>query len=123
MPAPTILVVDDDAPIVILMRSLLKEFGYETVTSLTGAQAIVLAQENRPDLVLLDKNMPGMSGEEVVRALRSEAHLEGVPIVILSGEPLAPDELARMGADAAVLKPFDVPSLMEEIARRVPRRN
>lgn len=122
MPAPVILVVDDDAPIVTLMKSLLKEFGFEAVTATTGAEAISAASQRRPDLVLLDKNMPGMTGEEVVRALRADAHLEGIPIVILSGEPVGPGELAAIGADAAVLKPFDVPALMEEIRSRL-RRN
>lgn len=116
---PTILVVDDDQPIVILMRSLLREFGYEPVTALNGAAALAAARAQRPALILLDKNMPGMSGEEVTAALRAEPEFEQVPILILSGEPMSAAELAAMRADGAVLKPFDLTALLEQIRKFV----
>ena|SRR5215212_3307193 len=112
---PTILVVDDDGPILLLMHNLLREFGFEPHGASSGAEALDLARIHRPDLVLLDKHMPGMNGEEVIRRLRVEPGLEEVPVLILSGEPLAPDELAALGANAAILKPFDVPALIEQI--------
>ena len=112
---PVILVVDDDAPILTLMHNLLREFGFEPLAAATGAQAVATARERRPDLILLDKNMPGMSGEDVIRAFRSEERLDDVPILILSGEPVEPDELAALGANAAVQKPFDVPALIGQI--------
>jgi len=114
-PKPVILVVDDDAPIILLMRSLLREYGFEPLTAMTGREAIDSVRARRPDLILLDRNMPGMSGDEVIRALRGEPELAGVPILILSGEPIGPDELARLGANAAVLKPFDVAALVDQI--------
>lgn len=110
---PVILVVDDDPPIVLLMRSLLREFGFEPVTARNGSEAVASAREKRPDVVLLDKNMPGMTTEETCRGLRAE--LERVPILIVSGEPLGADELARLGADGAVQKPFDISALIEKI--------
>jgi DNA-binding response OmpR family regulator len=116
---PIILVVDDDAPILLLMRSLLREFGFEPVAAGSGEQAIEEAQKRTPDLILLDRNMPGMTGDEVVRELRSRDRLSTVPILILSGEPIAPDEIARMGATGAVMKPFDVPTLVETIRGHV----
>jgi CheY-like chemotaxis protein len=112
---PTILVVDDDGPILLLMHNLLREFGFEPHGASSGAEALDLARTHRPDLVLLDKHMPGMNGEEVIRRLRVEPGLEEVPVLILSGEPLGPDELAALGANAAILKPFDVPALIEQI--------
>jgi two-component system phosphate regulon response regulator PhoB len=118
-PRPFILVVDDDAPILLLMRSLLREFGFEAVAAGSGEEAIAEAQKRTPDLILLDRNMPGMSGDEVLRELRSRDTLSAVPILILSGEPIEPDEIARMGATGAVLKPFDVPSLVETIRGHV----
>jgi DNA-binding response OmpR family regulator len=111
---PNILVVDDDGPILLLMRNLLREFGFEAVTAPTGAQAIDAARKKQPDLVLLDKNMPGMSGVDVIRAFRDELGLD-VPILILSGEPVDPKELSSLGASGAVLKPFDVTALIEQI--------
>lgn len=110
-----ILVVDDDAPILMLMRSVLREFGFETVTAATGEQAVAEARNRRPALVLLDRHMPGMHGDEVVRALRREEGLDGVPILILSGDPLSRRELAELGVDGSVTKPFDVPSLIAQI--------
>jgi CheY-like chemotaxis protein len=112
---PVILVVDDDAPILLLMRNLLREFGFEPLAAASGAEALRQAQARTPDLVLLDRNMPGMSGDEVVAAMRREGPLATVPVLMLTGEPMSPAEIARVGANAAVLKPFDVPVLVEII--------
>ncbi|HEX2059623.1 MAG TPA: response regulator [Thermoanaerobaculia bacterium] len=104
---PLILVVDDDAPILLLMRNILREFGFEPIAAGSGPQAIEEARKRRPDLILLDRNMPGMTGDEVLRELRQTQHLTDVPILILSGEPIEPDEVERLGATGAVLRPFD----------------
>jgi CheY-like chemotaxis protein len=112
---PVILVVDDDGPILLLMRSILREFGFDSVVASSGASALDAARERHPDLVLLDRNMPGMSGDEVVGALRAEPGLEHLPILILSGQPVGREELAAIGANGAVLKPFDVNALIEQI--------
>lgn len=112
---PLILVVDDDVPIQILMQSLLREFGFQPVTAGSGEKAIELVRGGlKPDLVLLDMNMPGMSGPDALRALRGD--LDGTtPIVILSGERVSPRELQALGATAAVQKPFDVSELVTQI--------
>ncbi len=112
---PVILVVDDDAPILTLMRSLLREFGFEAVTAATGEAALEAARNQRPALVLLDLNMPGMSGDAVIRALRGSGSEGRLPILILSGTPVSSNELRELDADGAVLKPFDVPTLIEQI--------
>jgi len=112
---PVILVVDDDAPILALMRNLLKEFGFQAITAESGPKAIDVARQQRPALVLLDKNMPGMTGDEVIRTLRGEPGCDKLPILILSGERLTRAELAELGADGAVQKPFDVVRLIEQI--------
>ena len=112
---PVILVVDDDAPILLLMRNLLREFGFEAVTAASGPEALERVRTHNPRLILLDRNMPGMTGDEVLQELRSDGAKADLPVLILSGEPLEPDEIRRIGATAAVLKPFDVPSLIETI--------
>lgn len=112
---PVILVVDDDAPILLLMRNLLREFGFEPVAAGSGPQALAEAQRRTPDLILLDRNMPGMSGDEVLAAVRNDGTLSAVPVLMLTGEPMEPDEIARLGANAAVLKPFDVAALVQMI--------
>ena len=117
---PLILVVDDDAPILLLMRNLLREFGFEPVAANSGPEALAEAKKRKPDLILLDRNMPGMSGDEVLAAMRSDgSDLSSVPVLMLTGEPMEPDEVARVGATAAVLKPFDVPSLVQTIRGHV----
>ena len=113
---PLILVVDDDAPILLLMRNLLREFGFEPVAANSGPEALAEAKKRKPDLILLDRNMPGMSGDEVLAAMRSDGgDLASVPVLMLTGEPMEPDEVARVGATAAVLKPFDVAALVARI--------
>jgi CheY-like chemotaxis protein len=119
---PLILVVDDDAPILLLMRSLLQEFGFDPVQASSGREALESARSQRPDLILLDRNMPDMTGDEVVRELRShDGDLSGVPVLILSGEPVGPDELKKIGAAGAVLKPFDVNALISTIREHIER--
>ena len=116
---PTILVVDDDQPIVLLMRKLLAEFGFEAVTALSGAEALAAARAHPPALVLLDKNMPGMSGTEVAHALRADPAFAHTPILVLSGESMSTKELEEMKADAAVMKPFDVMALVQQIKKHL----
>lgn len=116
---PVILVVDDDIPILTLMQSLLREFGFEPLTAASGRDAIDVARKQRPALVLLDKHMPGMSGDEVIRALRGDDGVAQIPILILSGEPISKSEIEELGANGAVLKPFDVMALVKQIREHV----
>jgi DNA-binding response OmpR family regulator len=112
---PVILVVDDDTPTLLLMRRVLQEFGFEPVTVDSGALALEAARREAPALVLLDRNMPGMSGDEVIRALRAEPRKGRLPILILSGERLTSSDLRALDADGAVLKPFDLTALIAKI--------
>jgi CheY-like chemotaxis protein len=111
---PLILVVDDDVPMLVLMRTLLREFGFEAATASSGQQALEEVRRQTPSLILLDKNMPGMSGPDVIEALREQG-IDSTPVLILSGEPVDPDELERFGASGSILKPFDVPKLVDTI--------
>ena len=117
-PRPRILVVDDDMPILVLMKNLLKEFGFEPIVASTGSDAIAEAKKSKPDLMLVDRNMPGMSGDDVVKAILMDG-VPPFPILILSGEPIDPRELQQMGANGAVMKPFDVTALIDEIRSRL----
>jgi len=112
---PVILVVDDDVPILQLMQNLLREFGFEPLTAASGNEAIDLARRRRPSLVLLDKQMPGMTGEDVIRTLRDDHGLADLPILIVSGAPVSKSELTTLRANGAVLKPFDVMALVQQI--------
>ena len=115
---PVILVVDDDLPILTLMRNILREFAFDPRVASTGVEAIQSVRETHPDLILLDMKMPGMSGDEVIAAMR-ETGARNVPILILSGEPVPPAEIARLGVAGAVQKPFDVMALVDQIRTHV----
>lgn len=114
MSYPKVLVVDDDLPLRLLMQNLLREFRFEPLLAASGEEAIELIRRDPPSVILLDLHMPGLSGEETMARLRSEG-LDGAPVLILSGEPLSPGELTRIGACGAVQKPFDLPRLVEAI--------
>jgi len=109
-----ILVIDDDVPILTLMRNVLREFGFDARVASSGHAAISTADARSPDLILLDKNIPGSSVSETIQSLRGDGGLSA-PIVILSGEPVEADELRTLGAAGAVMKPFDVMDLVERI--------
>jgi DNA-binding response OmpR family regulator len=115
---PVILVVDDDLPILMLMKNILREFGFDPRVASTGAEAVESARAAHLDLVLLDMKMPGMSGDEVIAAMRETGARE-VPILILSGEPVPPAEIARLGVAGAVQKPFDIMALVDQIRAHV----
>jgi len=114
MSKPVILVIDDDVPILTLMRNVLREFGFDARVASSGRAAISTADGRSPDLILLDKNIPGSSVSETIQSLRGDGGLSA-PIVILSGEPVEADELRTLGAAGAVMKPFDVMDLVERI--------
>jgi DNA-binding response OmpR family regulator len=116
---PTVLVVDDDMPILLLMRSVLREFGFSVATASSGEEALSVVRSEKPALVLVDMNMPGMSGLDVIRALRAE--FDRLPILILSGHPVSKSELERFQADGAVQKPFDLPALIAQIRAHLPQ--
>ena len=122
MSSPKILVVDDDLPLRTLMQNLLREFSYEPLLAKSGDEALAIARATPPDVILLDLNMPGLSGEETIAALKKEPELASVPIMILTGEPMGRAELERLGAWGGVQKPFDLPRLLAAIREAIATR-
>ena len=112
---PQILIVDDDPMIAMLMGNVLREHGFAVLTATSGESAIAIARSAPPDLVILDKNMPGLPADEVIRALRADRGREHVPVIILSGERIDDTELARLGANASFPKPCAMAALVARI--------
>jgi two-component system, OmpR family, KDP operon response regulator KdpE len=109
-----ILVVDDDAPILRLVRIKLQTEGYQVITGTNGQEAVDLVQSETPDLVVLDVMMPVMDG---VAALRQIRQTSKVPVILLTARSSGPDKVRGLdlGADDYVTKPFDP----DELAARV----
>ncbi len=112
--SPSVLVVDDDPMLLKTLELNLRARGYAAHFARTGEQALNLVAQHRPDLVLLDLGLPGMSGLEVIQGLRGWS---GVPILVLSGRDTEPMkvEALDLGADDYVVKPFG----MDELFARV----
>jgi len=111
-----ILVVDDDRKIVNLVRVYLEKDGYRVSSAYDGWQALELARQKRPDLMVLDLMLPGMDGLDVCRILRGEGNK--IPIIMLTAKTTEADKLVGLdlGADDYVTKPFSPQELMARLA-------
>ena len=116
-----ILVVDDEPKIVKLARDYLQRQGYQVATAADGPTALAIARREKPALVVLDLNLPGMDGLDVCRALRRDS---GVPIFMLTARVEETDRLIglELGADDYITKPFSPRELVARV-RAVLRRS
>jgi class 3 adenylate cyclase len=114
---PRILVVDDNAANVDILRTRLLAHGYEIVTATDGEQALIATREHLPDLILLDVMMPRMDGVEVCRRLRADASLPFIPIVLVTAKSDPKDVVAALeaGGDEYLTKPVDHASLVARV--------
>jgi len=117
----TILHVEDDRSLQNLVRIALESIGgYAVRTAADGYQAVALARESAPQLLLLDLDLPGMNGIATLRALRELPGLAAVPALFLtaSNDPAVEAELRSLGVREILLKPFR-PRLLVETVRRL----
>ena len=110
----TVLVVDDEKPIVDILVYNLKKEGYNTLEASDGEEAIRIVSEKRPDLVLLDIMLPKMDGLTVCKRIR---HNYNIPIIMLSAKDEEMDKILglELGADDYITKPFSVRELIERV--------
>lgn len=115
--AKSILVADDDPDILNIVTVSLETQGYEVHRATNGREAVDVARECRPDLILLDMMMPVMSGYEAVAELKADPATEPIPIVGLSAKAMATDiELASgIGIDGYITKPFRIAQVLRVI--------
>ena len=100
------LIVDDSEVLRRLIEMCLRPAGFEVFTASSGKEALQVAAESAPDLVILDIGLPDMTGWEVLEAVRAETATADAKVLILSGYEDAHTEAKRLGADAALVKPF-----------------
>lgn len=117
-----VLVVDDDAKTVELVKLYLNRDGYKVLTAYDGVEALRLARESHPDLIVLDLMLPGIDGLQICRTLRGESD---VPIIMLTAKTTDQDKLTglELGADDYVTKPFSPKELaarVRAVLRRLP---
>lgn len=117
----TIVVADDSMTILAMTSSRLERAGYDIVTATRGDDALRLVQENRPRLVLLDVEMPGLSGVEVTRLIRADETLAGTFIVLLTSLSEETDIATGIdaGADAYLTKPFSPQELQTQVEKLI----
>jgi two-component system, cell cycle response regulator DivK len=114
--APLVLIVDDSEKNRKLAREVLRAAGLRTVEAARGDEAIALAADRQPDLILLDLRLPDMDGTDVARGLRSRAETARIPVVALSASPHAgSDGLLAAGFDGYLQKPIDVRAFPEQV--------
>jgi len=120
---PTVLVAEDESALVTLLRYNLEREGYRVVEATDGEEALLLAAEEKPDLVLLDWMMPQLSGIEVCRRLRARPETRNVPILMLTARGEEADRVRGLntGADDYITKPFSMTELLARL-RAVMRR-
>lgn len=122
MAGKSVLVVDDDAKTVELVKLYLNRDGYKVMVAYDGVEALRLAREKRPDLIVLDLMLPGVDGLHICRELRHESD---VPIIMLTAKTTEQDRLAGLdcGADDYVSKPFsprELAARVRAVLRRLP---
>jgi two-component system cell cycle response regulator DivK len=115
--APLVLIVDDSEKNRKLAREVLHAAGLRTLEAARGSEAIALATECRPDVILLDLRLPDMDGTEVARGLRRRAVTGQIPVVALSASFYAggSDRLLAAGFDGYLRKPIDVRAFPDQV--------
>lgn len=113
----TVLIVDDDVCIGDMLQEVLVKEGYRAARAYSGTEALLYLSGNRPDLILLDLMLPGLSGEELLPLI------EGIPVIVVSARSETADkvDLLLSGADDYITKPFDTDELLARIAVQLRR--
>ena len=112
-----ILVVEDQEDNRRIIRDLLTSVGYEVIEATTGEEGVLFAETHRPDLILMDIQLPVLDGYEATRRIKANSELRHIPIIVVTSYALSgDDEKARAaGADAYVAKPFSPRELLAKI--------
>ena len=112
-----ILIIDDEEDFVFNLKTSLENEGFEIITAKDGQEGLLKAQEENPDLLLLDIMMPNLNGYQVCRLLKYDDKFKHIPIIMLTARSLDKDKITgdEMGADLFMMKPFENSYLISKI--------
>ncbi len=121
--AKLILIVEDEPKNLTLLRDLLQVSGYKTIETYDGEQGVELARAKKPDLILMDVQMPKMDGLEATRILKADATTSNIPILALTSYAMKGDKekMLQAGCDGYLSKPFNIQELLKEVAKYLSR--
>jgi two-component system, cell cycle response regulator DivK len=114
---PLILVVEDNPRNAKLLRDVLQATGYRTVDSTTAEEGLAIARRDLPDLILMDIQLPGMSGSTALQHLKSDPRTRDIPVIAVtaSAMPVERAQILEVGFDGYQAKPISVKALMAEV--------
>lgn len=118
-----ILIVEDDPKIIKLTRDILAVSGYATLEATDGKQGVALAKDKKPDLILMDIQLPIMDGLEAIKILKSDAETKDIPIIALTAYAMKGDEekMYDAGCEEYMTKPFEISTLLKKVAEYLSR--
>ena len=119
---PRILIADDNAMNLDILQKRLAVHGYEMLEAVTGEEGVALAARERPDLILMDIQLPGLDGYEATRRIKGNTGLRQIPIIAVTSYALSGDDAKALaaGCDAYVTKPFSPRALLAKIREYLP---
>jgi two-component system cell cycle response regulator DivK len=117
-----ILVVEDHEDTRRILRDLVTSAGYEMVEAVTGEEGVVMAETHRPDLILMDIQLPALDGYEATRRIKADPALRPIPIIAVTSYALSGEEIKahEAGCAAYVMKPFSPRHLLAKIREYLP---
>jgi two-component system cell cycle response regulator DivK len=117
----TVLIVEDNELNMKLFRDLLDAYGYRTLQTRTGMEALHLARQERPDLILMDIQLPEVSGLEVTKWLKDDETLCDIPVIAVTAFAMKGDEerIRRGGCEAYISKPISIATFLDAVKRHL----
>ena len=117
-----VLVIEDHEDNRRILRDLLTSAGYESIEAVTGEEGVALAETHRPDLILMDIQLPGLDGYEATRRIKANPALRHIPVIAVTSYALSGDEVKAKaaGCDAYVTKPFSPRALLAKVREYLP---
>ena len=119
-----VLIVEDNEKNLKLVRDVLQVKGYETIEAVSAEDGLRLARERMPGLILMDIQLPGMSGIDALKALRAEPATAGIPVIAITASVMQQDrqEIMKAGFDGFIEKPVNLRNLLDTVQQATQKR-